>query len=200
MATATHRATLIGVFDTRDDAHHAVEALHRAGFTNHQLTMVMHHKDQEKTQITDLDAAKAAQVTGESKEMKGLAMGAVAGGLLGGALAVAVVLVPGVGLILAAGGLLTAEILAVVGSGVVGGAIGGGLVGALVGLDFPEEEARLYERELKAGRILVGVKAGDRAAEAHDILRLFGGRELESEAQSFLLPEQPFLPAAGEDL
>jgi hypothetical protein len=199
MVTATQRATLIGVFDTPDDAHRAVEALHRAGFTNHQITMVMHHKDQEKTQVTDLDAAKAAQVTGETKELKGMALGAVAGGLLGGALAAAIVLVPGVGPIFAAGGLLTAAVLAGVGSGVVGGAVGGGLVGALVGLDFPEEEARLYERELKAGRILVGVKAGERAAEAHDILRLCGGRELEPESQPFLAPEQPFLPLVDED-
>ncbi len=193
MVTATQRSTLIGVFDTHESAHNAVEALHRAGFTNHQITMVMHHRNQEKTQITDLDAAKAAQVTGESKELKGLAVGVVAGGLLGGALAAVVVLIPGIGPVLAAGGLLSATLLASVGSGVVGGAVGGGLVGALVGLEFPEEEARQYERELKAGRILVGVKAGDRAAGAHDILRLCGGRELEP-------PAQAFLPPAAEDL
>jgi len=45
------------------------------------------------------------------------------------------------------------------------------MVGALIGMDFPEEEARYYEQQLKAGRVLVGVKAGDRNGEAMEILR-----------------------------
>jgi len=189
MATATHRATLVGIFDTRESAHQAVEALHRAGFTNHQITMVMHHKEQARLQVTDLDAAKAAQVTGESKAGRGLAYGAVAGGLLGGAIAAATVLIPGFGWAFLAGGLIALPPIASVVSGVVGGAVGGGLVGALVGLDFPEHEAILYERELKAGRVLVGVRAGDRADEAWDILRLCGGRELEHDLVPPPLPE-----------
>jgi hypothetical protein len=179
MTTATHRSTLIGIFDTRESAHQAVEALHRAGFSNHQITMVMHHPGQEKEQATDLDAAKAAQVTGESKEGEGMALGAVAGAVLGGAVALAVITVAGFGPLVVAGSLLSAATIAGLATGVVGGAVGGGLVGALVGLDIPEEEARLYEQELKAGRALVGVKPGDRANEAWDIMRLCGGRELE---------------------
>src|SRR5438477_9111034 len=106
MTTATHRSTLVGIFDAPENAHQAVEALHRAGFTNHQITMVMHHREQEKAEVTDLDAAKAAQVTGESKADKGAIVGAVAGGLLGGAIAAAIVIVPGLGTMLAAGGLI----------------------------------------------------------------------------------------------
>jgi len=151
--------------------------------------MVMHHKEQARLQVTDLDAAKAAQVTGESKAGRGLAYGAVAGGLLGGAIAAATVLIPGFGWAFLAGGLIALPPIASVVSGVVGGAVGGGLVGALVGLDFPEHEAILYERELKAGRVLVGVRAGDRADEAWDILRLCGGRELEHDLVPPPLPE-----------
>jgi hypothetical protein len=177
MATAIQRDTTIAVFDTRDSAHRAVEALHRAGFGNHQITMVMHHREQEKLEVTDLDAAKAAQVSGETKEGEGAAIGAVAGGLLGGAIALAVVLIPGFGPALVAGGLVLPSALGIA-TGVVGGAVGGGLVGALVGLDFPEEHARVYERELKSGKILVGVRAGDRLTEAADILHLSGGYDV----------------------
>lgn len=177
MTTATQRSTIVGVFDTRESAHRAVEALHSAGFRDHQITMVMHHKEQEKEQVTDLDAAKAAQVTGETKAGKGAALGVVAGGLVGGALAAATVLVPGFGALFVAGSLIAPAVLTVA-SGVVGGAVGGGLVGALIGLDFPEAEARLYERELKAGRVLVGVKAGNRSEEAWDILKLCGGHDV----------------------
>ncbi len=180
MIKATHRSTLIGIFDTKDSAQAAVEALHRAGFSNNQITMVMHHAGQEKTQATDLDAAKAAQVTGESKDGEGAALGAVAGAILGGAIAVGVLSVPGLGPVLLAGGLIGTGALAGLATGVVGGAIGGGFVGALVGLDIPEDEARLYEEELKNGRALVGVRPGDRTAEAQDILNRFGARQLQA--------------------
>jgi hypothetical protein len=176
MATTNHHATLVGIFETREGARQAVEALHRAGFTNNQITMVMHHPEQEKTQATDLDAAKAAQVSGESREGEGVAVGAVAGAILGGAVAVGVLAIPGLGPVLLAGGLINAAGLA---AGIVGGAVGGGIVGAFVGLEIPEDEARLYEEELKAGRALVGVRAGDRSNEAWDILRTYGARELE---------------------
>jgi hypothetical protein len=193
MVTATHRATLVGIFDTREGAHQAVEALHRAGFGNHQITMVMHHPEQEKEEVTDLDAAKAAQVTGETKEAQGIALGAAAGALVGGAIAVASMAIPGFGPLIVGGGLLSAYSLAGVAAGVVGGAVGGGLVGAFIGLDIPEEEARQYERELKAGRALVGVKAGERSNEAWDILRAYGGRDLEDTA-AVLPPAEPVEP------
>jgi hypothetical protein len=179
MVTATHRTTIVGIFDTRDGAHRAVEALHRAGFTNNQITMVRHHTEDEAVEVTDLDAAKAAQVTGETKVDEGGAVGAVAGALIGGAIAVAIIAIPGFGPALLAGGLIAAPGLAGLATGVVAGAVGGGIVGGLVGLDFPEEEARLYERELKAGRAIVGVRADDRMNEAWDILRNCGGYELE---------------------
>jgi hypothetical protein len=182
MATATHRATLVGIFDTPQAARRAVEELHRAGFGDNQITMVHHHLPEGDMEVSDLDAAKAAQVSGESKEAEGGALGVVAGALVGGAVAVAVLALPGLGSVLVAGSLIGSGALAGVATGVIGGAVGGGIVGALVGLDFPEHEARLYEQELKAGRALVGVRPGERSNEAWDIIRLNGGRELRPEA------------------
>ena len=45
---------------------------------------------------------------------------------------------------------------------------------ALVGLGIPEEDARFYEDEVKGGRFLVTVDAGEREAEAWAILRRCG--------------------------
>jgi hypothetical protein len=83
--------------------------------------------------------------------------------------------IPGVGPILSLGTLAATMF------GAAAGGTGGGVVGALIGADFPEEEARFYERELKAGRILVGVNAGNRSREALDILHLSGGYDVTGE-------------------
>lgn len=171
------RSTIIGVFDTREQGHQAVEELYRSGFAHSDVTMVMHHHDKGTVEVSDMDAAKAAQVTGESKAGEGAAIGAVAGALGGGALVLAMGLIPGVGPVLSLGSLA----VAVFGVGAAIGATGGGIVGALIGLDFPEEEARFYERELKAGRVLVGVNAHDRVTEADAILERCGGYHALSE-------------------
>ena len=48
------------------------------------------------------------------------------------------------------------------------------LLSTLVGLGVPEEEARHYERELEAGRIIVAVRADGGYEEAAAILRRYG--------------------------
>jgi hypothetical protein len=171
-----NRSAVVGVFSTREQAHRAVEALHRAGFSDNQVSMVMHHKDNKTVEVTDLDAAKAAQVTGENKAGEGAAIGAVAGGLGAGAVALALGTIPGVGPILSLGtAAATTTFGAMFGIGAAAGAATGGIVGALVGMDIPEDEARHYEAELKAGRVLVGVKSTDRLDEAGSILERSGG-------------------------
>jgi uncharacterized protein (TIGR02271 family) len=61
-----------------------------------------------------------------------------------------------------------------------GGAAVAGIVGALIGLGIPEEEARYYEGEVKAGRTLVTVKADNRYAEAEAILRRYGAYDMQT--------------------
>lgn len=166
----THRSTVIGVFETRGQGHRAVEELRRAGFADSHITMVM-HRDDHTADVTDMDAAKAAQVTGEHKAGEGAAIGAAVGVVSGGALALALGFIPGIGPVLSMGTLAAT----VFGVGAAIGAAGGGIIGALIGADIPEEEARFYEGELKAGRVLVGVSAEERAEEARAILDRCGG-------------------------
>jgi len=171
---ATKRSAVVGVFDTRAGALRAAEELRGAGFTGADVTTVMHRDLHGDVEVTDLDADKAAKVSGESKAGTGAAIGAVAGAAGGVALAVGTALIPGVGPVLSIG-TLAATIF-----GAAAGAGGGGLVGALVGEEFPEEHARFYEAELKAGRVLVGVRAAGRIAEAEGIIRRCGGYDAEA--------------------
>ena len=50
------------------------------------------------------------------------------------------------------------------------GAVTGGMLGALVTLGVPEEQARHYEEEFKAGRTIVTVKTEDQQQEVLDIM------------------------------
>ena len=56
-----------------------------------------------------------------------------------------------------------------------GGAAAGGVAGALVGWGIPDEDAKYYEGEVAAGRYLVTVDAGDRAADARSVYTRHGG-------------------------
>lgn len=160
MTTAT-RSTVVGVFPDRRLAARAFTDLRHAGFQDRQLGVVAR------------DTEVKESITGESDSTTGTAaaVGAAAGGGVGGlwGLAVAAGLLPAIGPVVAGGTL--AAVLASTAAGLAAG----GVFGALVGLGLSEEEARHYEQEVQAGRILITVDAGDRAEEAATILAEAGG-------------------------
>jgi hypothetical protein len=156
----TGRTTAICVFDDRADAERAVDDLYRAGFAQEDVGIAMRRTEVE-----------AAEGQGDSRTLQGAATGAVSGAAIGGVIgALAVGLVPGLGPVLA-GGLLAS----ILGGAAVGGTAGG-LIGALAGMGVPEEEARYYDEQFRAGSTIVTVRAQSRYEEASEILRRHGGR------------------------
>ena len=153
MALTDQETALIGVFPDSQEATRYVEELRRAGFRNEDVGVVTPNA--------------GGSTSGETYAEEGAAAGAVTGGTLGtlAGLAVATGLLPPIGPVFAAG--LLAGILASTATG----AAAGGLIGALIGMGIPEEEARRYEGELKAGRTLVVVQEKLRLPEALAILR-----------------------------
>ena len=166
MAT-TNRPTVVGVFEDRDDAERAVEALHRAGFRDDHIDFAAHG---------GAAPAGGTAVGRGSEAGEGAAKGAFGGGIIGAILgALATGLIPGIGPVIA-GGLLAG----IVGGAAVGAA-GGGLLGALTGsMGVPEEEARYYDGEFRAGRTIVTVRADGRYSEAQSILRRSGAYDVEN--------------------
>src|SRR5581483_7503756 len=107
------RDTAVAVFDERDDAEDAISALRDAGFRADDIGLVARDRDQVRT--TDqsraiVDASYAS--TGGTETGEGAAIGAVAGGILGGLGAWLVGLgslaIPVVGPVIAAGAFATA--------------------------------------------------------------------------------------------
>jgi hypothetical protein len=167
--TATH-PILVGVFPGYAEARRAVEELRRAGFRDDQLGVLG----------PDLGAAPPPAERGsglpndplgthwEEGAGIGAAAGATAGAGLG--LAVAAGLLPPLGPVIAGGTLVA--LLASVGAG----AAAGTAVGGILGLGIPEDDARIYEGELRAGRVLVTVRPeGEQDAAARRVLRDLGG-------------------------
>ena len=156
------RSTVVGVFQDCGWAERAIDELHHGGFTDREIGIL----------TPSGRVAPALTPTGVLEKNAGDAAvrGAISGGTLGAlAGAVATGLIPGVGPVIAGGLLL----------GILGGAAAGAALGTFaapfIALGFTEDEARHYQDQCAAGRTILVVRAGDRAAEAREILRRFEG-------------------------
>ncbi|MBO0784241.1 MAG: hypothetical protein J2P37_36005, partial [Ktedonobacteraceae bacterium] len=123
-------------------------------------------------------APQPAQVKEKEAAGKGQqGTGAVTGGLLGGLLgAAAAFLVPGIGPVIA-GGVLVGLL-----SGAAMGGVAGGFLGAFVEMGVPEEQARYFEREFRAGRAILTVKIENRRQEllVRNIVQRHGAEHIEA--------------------
>ena len=153
-----------GMFTDRADAENAVTRLQALGYTQDEISVMMHD---------DTRAREFAAATG-SKAAEGVGAGAVVGGSLGVIVASAATMA-GVTAVVSTGGLAFPFVvgpLAAVLAGLGGGAVAGGIVGGLVGAGIPKEQAEHYEKSLGAGGILLGVDARPENRErVRDILK-----------------------------
>jgi hypothetical protein len=149
----------VGVFENRSDAERAVSDLRAAGYRDDQISLIA--RDVRGSVVRETEDDNAAE---------GAAIGAVAGAgaMALGSLAVSFGVIPVIGPILAVGPIAAALISA------AGGAAAGGVAGALIGWGIPDEDARYYEDEVKAGRYVVTVH-GDRSADARVTFNRYGG-------------------------
>lgn len=174
--------TIIGLFNSMDNANGAVQALIDSGIKNDDISVIT--RDQ-RGEVVEQNAVGAPTAAGE-----GAGAGAVGGAVLGGALGLLVgaglLAIPGIGPVLAAGPLAAAigTTAATAGAGVLGAGIGaaaGGLMGGLIGAGVPEEDARLYTEGVKRGDVLVSVLADDRVAgHTSELMHRYGAVDLES--------------------
>jgi hypothetical protein len=154
-------STVVGVFTRAADAKKAFSELRASGFTDEHLGVVGRDDDVRK------------EITGkpEGNAVAGAATGVAAGagiGLLWG-LGVAANLIPAIGPVIAGG------TFAALAASAAAGAATAGIAGALIGWGIPKEDAAHYENEVKAGRILVTVRADRRYDAAESIIRKCGG-------------------------
>ena len=164
--------TLVVVFENLADAEYGLQALHRTGLRDEDVSLIV--RDAQAGAAAGLEGDTGANIV--SGATAGATVGGVVGGLAGGLLAL---LVPGIGPLLGTG------VLANTLAGLAVGAAGGGILGALLGLGVPADEAAAYQEHLQAGRALMIIHA-DSPAQAQQMMaaldsgnaydvRLYGG-------------------------
>ena len=191
------RNNVYGLAKNQDQAQKIIAHLQHEGFPVEHISFLVYDKDNQYTRknargeleinqeyftnARDVDVQKDEMRTQRkknfvahekhSKAPEGAATGAVAGGVIGGSLGLLAGLgalaIPGLGPFVAAGPIIAA----LSGSGIGGGV--GLLLGSLIGLGFPEYEAKKIEKRLQDGSILINVDTQDQteAARAEQVLR-----------------------------
>ncbi len=147
--TATQQALVTGSFADRVAAERAYESMSTRGYGKNDIHVMM-SDDTRKKHFQVHDKTDLG-----NKALEGAGVGGAVGGAIGATLtaiaaATAALTLPGIGLVIAG------PIAGALAGGAAGGAAGG-LVGLLVGAGIPEDRAKLYEKDIRDGRIVMGV-------------------------------------------
>lgn len=137
--------TIVGLFDEASDAQAVVQELVQAGITRDHISLITN-----RGEVTNIDEVPD---DGANDVLTGAGIGAVLGGVGGLLVGLAVLPIPGLGPVIAAGPIATT----LAGMGI--GAAAGGLVGALTNIGVPEEHAHHYAEGVRRGATLVSVEA-----------------------------------------
>lgn len=154
--------TVIGVFNSEDQAQSAIGALKQGGFDDHEISLVA--KDEG-------GGEEQGDTFGGEDIGDGVTTGGVLGGLAGLAAGAGALVIPGIGPLIAAGPL----------AGILSGATAGGITGGLIDWGIPEDRGQYYEDQVKQGQILAVIKTDDDTVDqCAQIMRESGARDVES--------------------
>lgn len=161
--------TVVGLFDSRDQAEKAVSALRGSAF-HEEISILAADKSNAGG-----DAERYNQLsrpaTGGGSVASGASTGGVLGGLAGLAMGAGALAIPGIGPIIAAGPI----------AGLLSGTATGGIAGGLIDWGIPAERGRFYEGKVREGKILASVRTDDKKInDAATILRQNGAQDVET--------------------
>ncbi len=173
---------VVGLFDSIRDAEAVVRDLRDAGVAEADISFAGRNPDDATMQSNEYIAS------GHSEAAEGAGFGAtggaVVGGLTGLLVGLGVLAIPGVGPILAGGGLAAALGSTAVGAGI--GAAAGGLLGALVGAGIPEEDAHVYAEGIRRGGALVMARVDESLVDtALDIMERHNAVDIDERSRMY---------------
>lgn len=176
--------TVVGLFDNREHAEMAASRVKEQGLRTDDISIVAKQRDEGSTgrtggTFTDtgdtLDTPGGAMTRDTTQINDNISDGVVSGSVLGGIAGLVIgagsLVVPGLGIIAAAGPI----------AGLLSGAVTGGIVGGLVDLGIPEKKSRQYESDIKHGKILFSMRTDeDKVDRISSILKNSGATSIEA--------------------
>ncbi len=146
--------TIVALFNNHIQAENAAKEIRDQGLKTSDISIVAKQGNQYTTdtdttteQNTAVGIANNPNATMNIKNdniSDGVVTGGILGGLAGLLLGAGTMIVPGLGIIAAAGPI----------TGLISGAVTGGVVGGLIDLGIPEQNSKTYESEIKSGKVL----------------------------------------------
>lgn len=161
--------TVVAIFDRYEFAEKAAREVKDNGLRTDDISIVAKNNNEED------DNKGAAATMGRGPINDNISDGVVTGGILGGLAGLLIgagsMVIPGLGIIAAAGPI----------TGLLSGAVTGGVVGGLVDLGIPENRSKQYETDIKAGKVLFSMRADDdKVDDIAAILRNNGASSVDS--------------------
>jgi hypothetical protein len=169
--------TVVGILNSRVEATLAVERLRAIGLEKGLINLLT--PDAKLAQLVDVKTTETEQ-PGSGPAIGGVVGGALgAAGGMGAGTAVASLVLPGVGSVLAVG-LAAAAILGA--AGAVGGAVAGEVLEDSMARGLPIDELFVYEDALRRGRTIVIAFPldDDQAKRAREIMREVGAESVDA--------------------
>lgn len=155
--------TIVGFFDNYSSAESAANQIKQNGFETNDISILAKDSDDESPESFHNSSSDSSPIHDNISD--GVVSGTVLGSLAGLLVGIGTVVVPGLGVIAAAGPIV----------GLISGAVTGGVVGGLVDLGIPEDDSMAYENEIKNGRILLSMRCEDDSiSNISEILRNSG--------------------------
>jgi outer membrane lipoprotein SlyB len=157
--------TVLGVFNSVDQAEKAADELQKKGFNKDEISIVA------KETSANRGGGDRDRDTMNQDLSQGVSTGGAIGGAAGLLAGIGALAIPGIGPIIAAGPIAAA----------LTGAVTGGVAGGLLDWGVPEDTGRKYEEKVKEGKIVAAVKTGDdKVQDVADILRRNGAFDVET--------------------
>ncbi len=165
--------TLVAIFDNYDHAESAARQIKDRGLKTDDISIVAKHGEDQEIDRPGGTLASMGRNDGQVNDniSDGVVTGGILGGLAGLVIGAGSMVIPGLGIIAAAGPI----------TGLISGAVTGGIVGGLVDLGIPENKSRQYEADIKSGKILFSMKTDeDKIDSVSSILRNNGASKVEN--------------------
>lgn len=146
---------ITGMFKNRASAERAYHDMYDRGYRDEDINIMMSDETRKKY-FSNETKTEIEETTFGNKALEGAGAGSAIGGALGAAAGIIAAIstsiaLPGLGIVIA--GPISSAL-----TGAGAGGITGGIIGALVGAGIPEDRVHRYEKGIREGNIVMGVK------------------------------------------